>query len=87
MRILITAAFIVISATAALADSDRPVTDAEQAKLVEALKAQGCTLGGHVHFDDDGYFDVDNAQCADGHVYDFKFRASDYQMLEKDFEH
>ncbi|MQT11408.1 PepSY domain-containing protein [Segnochrobactrum spirostomi] len=87
MRIYLAAAFVVVSAAAAFADSDRPVTDAERAKIVDALKAQGCTIGGTVEFDDDGYFKADNAQCSDGHVYDFKFRSSDYQLLEKDFEH
>lgn len=87
MRTILAIAFVAVSATAALADSDRPVTDAERAKIVDALKAQGCTIGGDVEFDDDGYFQIDNAQCSDGHVYDFKFRASDYQLLEKDFEH
>ena len=60
---------------------DRPVTDDERAKLVAAVAAQGCS-GGKMEFDDDGYFEVDDAKCADGREYDLKFDTS-FQLTQK----
>jgi hypothetical protein len=60
---------LIIGALPALAD--RPLTEVERTKLAEALKVQGCT-GGTMEFDD-GHFEVDDAACADGKVYDFHF--------------
>ncbi len=85
MRHLLAISAFVLCSTAALAGPDRPVTDDEQAKLVAALTAQGCT-GGRLQFDDDGYYEVDDAKCNDGRTYDFKFDRS-YKMIEKDLEH
>jgi hypothetical protein len=67
--IVIALGLVIIGAAPALAD--RPLTEVERTKLAEALKAQGCT-GGRMEFDD-GHFEVDDAKCADGKVYDFHF--------------
>lgn len=67
--VLASAAFLVLGAFPAWAD--RPVTAEEQAKLLAAVEAQGCS-GGKMEFDD-GYYEVDDATCADGQVYDLKF--------------
>ena len=57
------------------AKADRPVTDAERAKLIVAVVAQGCT-GGKMEWDeDDRGFEVDDAVCNDGRKYELKFDA------------
>lgn len=81
MRLALTCAVLALSTLPALADNDRPVTDAEHVKIEEVMKAQSCS-GGYWKFDDDGYFDIDNARCADGRVYDLKF-TKDYQLMSK----
>jgi hypothetical protein len=78
-----TSAFILVSCMGP-ALADRPVTDDERAKLEAALTAQGCT-GGRLEFDD-GVFEVDDAQCNDGRIYDLKFDRS-FKLLEKKLEH
>ncbi|MDQ0506965.1 PepSY domain-containing protein [Xanthobacter agilis] len=82
MQILAAMALLMVSSGAAFAD--RALTADEQEKVQAALTAQGCK-GGSMKVDD-GLFEVDNATCADGHVYDFKF-GPDYKLLHKDFEH
>lgn len=66
---------------------DRPVTDQERAKLVEAVKAAGCT-GGEMEFDDEkatarpaGKFEVDDAMCGN-QKHDLVFD-TDFKMLSK----
>ena len=57
------------------AKADRPVTDAERAKLIVAVVAQGCT-GGKMEWDeDDRGFEVEDALCNDGRKYELKFDA------------
>ena len=57
------------------AKADRPVTDAERAKLMVAVVAQGCT-GGKMEWDeDDRGFEVEDAMCNDGRKYELKFDA------------
>ena len=57
------------------AKADRPVTDAERAKLIVAVVAQGCT-GGKMEWDeDDRGFEVEDAMCNDGRKYELKFDA------------
>lgn len=76
--ILLGSAFVALVAGPALAD--RPVTDQERAKVVEALKAQGCS-GGKIEFDDNK-FEVDDAVCADGKKYDIDFDQA-FALLKK----
>jgi hypothetical protein len=80
-RILAALAVAVPMTDAALAD--RPVTEEERAKLVELLAAEGCS-GGTMEFDDDEY-EVDDAECADGHKWDFEFDRN-FKLIEKERE-
>ncbi|MBS7539359.1 PepSY domain-containing protein [Ancylobacter lacus] len=84
MRVALICAALALSTAPALADDDRPVTDAERAKLDEAMKAQNCD-GGRWTYDDDGHFDIDDARCADGKVYDLTF-SPEYRLLKKELE-
>ncbi|MEP9347616.1 PepSY domain-containing protein [Xanthobacter sp. KR7-225] len=72
-------AFALVAAGAARAQ-DRPVTDDERAKVTAALSAHACQPGSIEM--DDGLFEVDDAVCADGKRYDFKFKA-DMTLIEK----
>jgi hypothetical protein len=60
---------------------DRPVTDEEKTKVVAAMTAQGCA-GGEIEFDDDGYFEVDDATCNDAKKYDLEFDSS-FKLTKK----
>lgn len=81
MRIVVlAAAFLTVAVMPARAD--RPVTEAERARLVSAVAAQGCT-GGKMEWDeDDREFEVDDVRCEDGREYDLKFHA-DYTLKSK----
>jgi peptidase YpeB-like protein len=78
---LITVALLAIVAIPAKAD--RSVTDAERAKLIPAVEAQGCTGGKMEWDDDDREFEVEDAVCADGRKYDLNFDA-DYLFKGKE---
>ena len=80
MRTLVVAT-AVLTVVAMPAKADRPVTEAERARLETAIAAQGCT-GGNMEWDeDDREFEVDDARC-DGQKYDLKFHA-DYTFKSK----
>jgi FlaG/FlaF family flagellin (archaellin) len=64
------------------ARADRPVTNDERAKLVDAVSAEGCS-GGEMEFDETK-FEVE-AQCNDGRTYDLEFDAS-YRLITKKLE-
>jgi hypothetical protein len=68
---LITVALLTIVTIPAKAD--RSVTDAERAKLIPAVVAQGCTGGKMEWDDDDRGFEVEDALCNDGRKYELKF--------------
>ena len=78
MRLLI--AIPVLLAIVVPAKADRPLTEAERAKVMEALQAQGCSGGKMEYDEDDRQFEVDDAVCADGKKNDLKF---DMQMKLK----
>lgn len=63
------------------AKADRPVTDAERAKLTSAITAQGCTGGKMEWDDDDREFEIDDAIC-DGRKHDLTFNA-DFTLKSK----
>ena len=67
--VILAAATLAVAGSAALAD--RPVNDEERTRLNAAIAAQGCS-GGRMEFDD-GKFEVDDARCADGKVYELDF--------------
>jgi hypothetical protein len=81
LAVLLAAACLLARLPAALAD-DRPVTDEERSKLAAALEAEGCS-GGWMEYDDDGYYEVDDAKCNDGREYDLTFDNS-FKLIEKD---
>jgi hypothetical protein len=90
-RVMLASAILFLATGAALAD--RPVTDAERARLVEAVAAQGCS-GGKMEFDtsntpagstQNGKFEVDDAICADGKKYDLDFDQA-FKLLKKKLE-
>lgn len=81
MRALLISVALLVAVTMP-ARADRPVTDAERAKLVPAIAAQGCS-GGKMEWDEgDREFEVDDARCNDGRKYDLKFNA-DYTFKSK----
>jgi hypothetical protein len=61
---------------------DRPVTVDERLKLSAAVAAEGCTAG-EMEFDDDGYYEVDDARCSDGRKYDLRFDQA-FKLLRKE---
>ena len=66
--------------------ADRPVTQAQRAKLDAAVAAQGCT-GGKMEWDEDDHeFEVEDVSCSDGHRYELKFH-SDYTLKSKKRDH
>jgi hypothetical protein len=73
-------ALLVLFAGPAMAD--RAVTEAERAKLLSAIAAQGCSAGKLKWDDGDREFEVDDASCSDGKTYDLKFNA-DYTIKSK----
>jgi hypothetical protein len=68
---------------AAPAWAGRAVTDEERAKLVSAVSAQGCS-GGKMEFDD-GKYEVDDARCNDGKIYDLDFNPA-FELIKKKLE-
>ena len=78
MRLIISMSILALTALPAFAD--RQVTEDERAKLVAAVQAEGCNGGKFEMDEDDQQFEVDDAVCADGKKYDFKF---DLQMRLK----
>jgi len=84
-RLLIFAATLGIFGASAQAD-DRPPTAEERAQIESALKAAGYTSWGKIEFDDDQYWEVDNAIAADGKRYDLDLSKSDYTILKKELD-
>jgi hypothetical protein len=64
------------------ARADRAPTPEEQASIAAALKAEGCSGGTYEYDDDDGDFEVEDAQCADG-TYDFEL-TKDFKIRERE---
>jgi hypothetical protein len=76
--LLASAALLMVFAVPARAD--RPLTNDERMQLVSALSAHGCT-GGKLEFDD-GKFEVDDATCSDGKIYDLHFDTA-FKLIKK----
>jgi hypothetical protein len=84
MRTL-SASIVLLAAATMPAMADRPVTEAERAKLEAAVAAQGCS-GGKIEWDDDDReFEVDDVRCNDGKKYELKFNA-DYTLKSKELD-
>ncbi len=85
MRTILASAAL-LAVVAFPAKADRPVTEAQRAKLGAAVAAQGCT-GGKMEWDeDDREFEVEDVRCSDGHRYELKFH-SDYTLKSKKRDH
>lgn len=74
-----------MTAMPALAD-DRAPTAEERAAIEEILTAEGFVGWDEIEFDDDGYWEVDDARTSDGLQYDLKLAAQTYEILERDLE-
>jgi hypothetical protein len=83
MRFLISIPVLV--ALAVPAKADRPLTEAERARVMQAVQAQGCSGGKMEYDEDDRQFEVDDAVCADGKKYDLKFNA-EFQFIRKNLD-
>jgi len=64
---------------------ERPVDREERTKLAAAVAAEGCSDGKMEYDDDDGHYEVDDVQCADGRKYDFKFDKA-FKLIEKQLD-
>ena len=87
MRLAILSIAACLAIVPAAWSADRPVTDQERSRLVDAVKAAGCS-GGKMEFDADkgashpnGKFEVDDAMC-DGKTFDLAFDP-DFKLLKK----
>jgi hypothetical protein len=80
MRKLITFSGAALILLTAGARADRPVTEEERTKLQPSIAAAGCS-GGKVEFDD-GQFEVEDATCEEGRIYDLKFD-QEFRLIRK----
>lgn len=65
-----------VLASAAGAVADRDPTPEERASIEEVLRAEGFTRWDDIEWDDDGYWEVDDAVGADGREYYLKLDAN-----------
>ncbi len=68
--VAIAGAFAALPLTAALADRDP--SPEERQIIADVLRSQGFTGWGDVEWDDDGYWEVDEAQAPDGSTEDLQ---------------
>lgn len=68
---------------AAPALADRPPTLEEREIIQSALIAEGFISWKEIEWDDDGYWEVDDALTAEGHEYDLKLDA-EFQIIERE---
>ena len=64
-------ASLVLAIGVPVAAKDRPLTDDERVKLVRRWPPRDVRRADE--FDDQGYFEVDDATCSDGRKYDLEF--------------
>lgn len=79
---MIAAGMIALAPLAALA-GDRPPTDEERAQIEEVLRAEGFTAWDEIEWDDDGYWEVDDAIGPDGAEYDLRLDAN-FRIIERE---
>jgi hypothetical protein len=82
LKILLAAGLLAIAPLAAFAD-DRPPTEEERAQIEEVLRAEGFTSWDEIEWDDDGYWEVDDAVAADGAEWDLKLDA-EFTIIERE---
>ncbi|WP_333829814.1 PepSY domain-containing protein [Pararhodobacter sp.] len=75
------AAALALLAAPALAD--RPPTLEERELIQTALIAEGFVSWKEIEWDDDGYWEVDDALTAEGVEYDLKLSA-EFQIIERE---
>ena len=85
LGIIVGALAMGMAATPALAD-DRPPTAEERAAIEQILTAEGFVGWDEIEFDDDGYWEVDDARTSDGLQYDLKLAPETYEIIERDLE-
>lgn len=68
---------------AAPALADRPPTLEERENIQAVLIAEGFTSWKEIEWDDDGYWEVDDALSAEGHEYDLKLDA-EFQIIHRE---
>lgn len=68
---------------AAPAFADRPPTLEEREVIQSALIAEGFISWKEIEWDDDGYWEVDDALTAEGHEYDLKLD-TEFQIIERE---
>jgi polyisoprenoid-binding protein YceI len=76
-------AFALAPVTAALAD--RPPTDEERTQIEAALQEAGYSSWGSIEWDDDGYWEVDDAVDSGGVQFDLKLDEG-LTIIEEDRE-
>lgn len=64
--------------------ADRDPTDAERAEIESVLRGLGFTEWDDIEFDDDGYWEVDDAVAADGREYDLRLAPETYEVLRQE---
>jgi hypothetical protein len=74
-----------VSASHAFLDTflDREPTPEERAAIEGVLFAEGFTAWDEIEFDNDGYWEIDDAIAADGQSYDLKLDTN-LALLESD---
>jgi hypothetical protein len=81
--IVVVAALIFVMPSAQGWAEDRPPTAEERSQIEEVLRAEGFMRWDDIEWDDDGYWEVDDAVASDGREYDLKLDA-DFRIIERD---
>lgn len=83
MKALLAPAAFALAQMATQALADRPPTLDEREAIQAVLIGEGFTSWSEIEWDDDGYWEVDDAIAADGHEYDLKLDA-DLHIIERE---
>jgi hypothetical protein len=71
---------VIFAGTPALADRDP--TPEERFQVEAELQYLGFTSWDDIDFDEDGYWEIEDARGADGHEYDLRLSAETFEVLE-----
>jgi hypothetical protein len=77
------AALALASSAAVAAADDRPPTPEERAQIEEVLRGEGFVRWDEIEWDDDGYWEVDDAIDGEGREWDLKLDAS-FAVIERE---
>ncbi|ESR26046.1 PepSY domain-containing protein [Lutibaculum baratangense] len=64
--------------------ADRDPTPEERTAVEDALRGHGFTSWDDIEFDDDGYWEVDDAVGADGKEYDLHLAPETFEILKQE---